>query len=106
MKKLKKNPLCSIPSKYFSSKSVGDLPRFVRFVDSSFVLEPQILASFSEAEKQDPLFLVNVFTGKLPCSRVLPLVWDESNNGRSLKFLHEIVKKPSLLEEVRKSLVL
>jgi hypothetical protein len=102
MKKAKKNP-CVVDEKYFSSNRVAELPRFVSWENNTFCWdESKICVAFTEEEKQDPLFLVNVFTGSLVCSRALPLIWD-SGNERSLAALKAVLKEGTLGELVEES---
>jgi hypothetical protein len=99
MKRAKTLNECALPAKYFSAQRSGELARFVTFSDGSLAWDAEKLSvSLSEEEKEDALLLVNIFTGRIITSRVLPLLF--SHGPRSLDFYARAAKEPRLVQEL------
>ncbi len=92
-----------MPPEYFSAARSKELPRHVSFENGSFQWDDEKLCvSFTEAEKQDALFLVNVLTGKLITCRILPLLFDDAS-PRGYEFLRSVAANPKVLEKLSDS---
>lgn len=94
MKKARINGLTAIPKEYFDGKK--ELGRGVRLQEDSRIFcwdQSLVSVSLTEAEREDPLYQVNAFTGKLPSSRVYPLLFDDDDFVRSFAFMRRVVEE-------------